>query len=68
MSATLILGGIVLSLIAAGGVLIWAAGRRSERAKGRDKALEVREKQLDAAVNAPKTDAEIIERLRTKGL
>ena len=68
VSAYLIGGGIILSLIAGVAMMAWIGGRRSERAKGRDHALDVREKQLDAAVNAAKTDAEVIERLRKVGL
>lgn len=68
VSAYLIGGGIILALVGGIWVLAWASGRRSERQAGLVKVNKVREKQLDAATNAPKTKDEIIDRLRKTGL
>lgn len=68
MSATLILGGIALSVIAGICLLAYVAGKRAERQAGASKINDVREKQLEAATNAPKTKDEIVKALREKGL
>lgn len=68
MTAYLIGGGIILALVGGIAFMAWASGKRSERQAGLVKVNKVREKQLDAATNAPKTKDEIIDRLRTKGL
>lgn len=68
MTAYLIGGGIILALVAAGWFLAYVAGKRAERQAGASKINDVREKQLEAATNAPKTKDEIVKALREKGL
>ena len=68
MSATIILGGIVVVVV---GGIVWLAyrsGKRAERSAGLKKHVEVRDEQLKAANNAPRTREEIIEALRERGL
>ena len=68
VSAYLIGGGIILSLVLAGWFLAYIGGKRAERDKGLAKHAEVRDKQLEAANNAPRTTDELVKAIREKGL
>lgn len=68
MSATLILGGIVLAVIAGIAVIAYAFGKKSEKAKGAAETAEIREKQLEAANERPRDKGELVKVLRERGL
>lgn len=56
-----IAGALAVLAIVAG---IFRAGRRAERGAQKDRALEIKDAQLDAAANRPNTDADLDQRLR----